>query len=51
MVEVYGSEDEEMNYYGTASAPGGHFPFNFRFILNVHYPESSAGDISNTIND
>jgi hypothetical protein len=54
MVEAYGTLDQVMNYYGTPSAPGGHFPFNFRFITDVHYsppPPSSAEDISRTINE
>jgi hypothetical protein len=53
MVEAYGTLDQVMNYYGTASAPGGHFPFNFILITDVHYnppPPSSAEDISRTIN-
>ena len=54
MIEAYGTLDEVMQYYGTASAPGGHFPFNFRLITDVHYnppPPSSAEDISRTINE
>jgi len=53
MIEAYGSLDDVMRYYGTPSAPGGHFPFNFLFITDVHYnppPPSSAGDISATVN-
>jgi hypothetical protein len=50
MLEAYGSVDQVMDYYGNTSAPGGHFPFNFRFITDVHYP-SSAEDISRTINE
>jgi len=54
MLEAYGTLDQVMAYYGTPSAPGGHFAFNFRLITDVHYnasPPSSAGDISNTINE
>lgn len=54
MVEAYGTLDQVMNYYGTPSAPGGHFPFNFRFITDVYYnpsSPSSAEDISRTINE
>jgi hypothetical protein len=54
MVEAYGTLDQVMNYYGTPSAPGGHFPFNFRFITDVHYnpaTPSSAEDISRIINE
>jgi hypothetical protein len=51
MLEAYGTLDQTMRYYGTSSAPGGHFPFNFLFITDVHYePESSAEEISATIN-
>jgi alpha-glucosidase len=50
MLEAYGSLDELMNYYGTTSAPGGHFPFNFRLIADVNY-SSSAVDISRIINE
>ncbi|PSN54048.1 Maltase A1 [Blattella germanica] len=46
MLEVYGSEDEVMAYYGTPEAPGAHFPFNFRFITDLNN-QSSAHDFVN----
>jgi alpha-glucosidase len=54
MIEAYGTLDDVMKYYGTPSAPGGHFPFNFQFITDVHYdppPPSSAQDISSILNE
>jgi len=54
MVEAYGSLDQVMAYYGTPSAPGGHFAFNFWLITDVHYnppTPSSAEDISRIINE
>jgi hypothetical protein len=54
MVEAYGTLDQVMGYYGNTSAPGGHFPFNFRLITDVHYnppTPSSAEDFSRIINE
>ncbi|KAJ9588789.1 hypothetical protein L9F63_017900, partial [Diploptera punctata] len=50
MLEVYGTEEEVMAYYGTASAPGAHFPFNFRFITDLNN-QSTATDFANVINN
>jgi hypothetical protein len=50
MLEAYGTLDQTIRYYGTPSAPGGHFPFNFRLITDVDY-KSTAEKISNTINE
>ena len=50
MLEVYGTDDEVMAYYGTPSAPGAHFPFNFRFIINLNN-QSTAHDFAKVIND
>jgi alpha-glucosidase len=50
MLEAYGSLDQIMKYYGTPSAPGGHFPFNFRLISDVD-SSSTAEDFSRIINE
>ena len=50
MLEVYGTFDQIMAYYGTPEQPGGHLPFNFLFISNLGM-ESSAFDFNGTIND
>ncbi|PNF21613.1 Maltase 2 [Cryptotermes secundus] len=50
MLEAYGSVDDIMGYYGTPSAPGGHFPFNFRLISDID-KSSSAEDFSTVINE
>jgi hypothetical protein len=54
LLEAYGDLDQVMPYYGTPSAPGGHFPFNFWLIKDVNYNltlPSFAEDINKTIND
>lgn len=50
MLEAYGSVEQIMGYYGTPSAPGGHFPFNFRLISDID-KSSSAEDFSRVINE
>jgi alpha-glucosidase len=50
MMEAYGTPEETMGYYGTSTAPGGHFPFNFKFITDINNI-SSAEDFNKTIND
>jgi hypothetical protein len=50
MLEAYGNLDQIMKYYGTPSAPGGHFPFNFRLISDLNN-SSSAEDFSRVINE
>jgi alpha-glucosidase len=50
MLEAYGTLDEMVRYYGTPSAPGGHFPFNFRFITDINN-SSSAESFSEIINE
>ena len=50
MLEVYGTEDQVMEYYGTPESPGGHFPFNFRFITDLN-GSSTAVDFARVLNN
>ena len=50
MLEVYGNETQIMDYYGSAEAPAGHFPFNMRFITDIkNY--STAYNFSTVLNN
>lgn len=48
MVESYAKIDLNMKYYGTETAPGAHFPFNFE-LIKIANNESTATDYKNTV--
>ncbi|XP_058460534.1 maltase A3-like [Malaya genurostris] len=48
MTESYSNIDIVMKYYGNATVPGSHIPFNFRFITDLG-KDSSTQDIENAI--
>ncbi|XP_066995968.2 maltase A1 [Anabrus simplex] len=49
MLEAYASTEQTMAYFGTKERPGGHFPFNFFIISNLHTDSINAAHVNDLI--